>query len=288
MSEALPEGDHNLRLVFVSGGYVSLDTLEVLPAPLTLGAGTYDDANQGISYSGSWLSMSGVMGPSGGTLRYSYRLGDAIQTYFSGQQIKLSFFAGPTAGIADVYIDGAKVVSIDEHSDNWEWQKTWTSDVLAAGTHSLRIVFASGPDGGFTSLDTLQVLDAPTILAPGTYDDGDPAFLYTGNWLTMNSTSGPYQDTLHYTYSIGDTAQVAFTGRQIQLSYFAGPDAGIVDIYIDGVKVTSLDQHSDNWTWQQIWTSELLAEGAHSLRIVYATGPVGTGFGSIDSIVVMP
>ena len=152
-------GDHNLRIEYASGGFVSLDAIEIVAAPTIFSSGTYDDGDAGLSYSGSWQTMSGAAGPYLGTLHYSYRVEDLIQAYFTGEQITISYFAGPDAGIADVYLDGVKVVSLNEYSDNWEWQTSWTSDLLIAGDHSLRIVYASGSSSSsFTSLDSLVVL----------------------------------------------------------------------------------------------------------------------------------
>jgi len=286
MSELLPAGNHNLRLVYVSGGFVSIDAIQIMDAPITLSPDTYDDVNTAFSYSGSWHTMTGVVGPYLNTLHYSYRVGDSVQAYFTGQQIKLSYLSGPDAGIADIYVDGIKVGSINQYSVNWEWQKTWTSDLFAAGTHNLKVVYAGS--GGFAGIDSIQVIESPVILLSGTYDDVESALLYSGTWHTMTGTAGPYLDTLHYTYGVGDTIQAYFTGQQIELSYFAGPDAGIADIYVDGTKIVSVDQYNDNWEWQRIWTSDMFADGTHSLRIVYASGASGSSFTSIDSITVNP
>ena len=61
-----------------------------------------------------------------------------------------------------------------------------------------------------------------------------------------------------------------------------------MDVYVDGVKVATIDQHSEGWEWQQTWTSELLSSGTHSLRVVYAGGGSSWSFGNLDSITVTP
>ena len=202
-------GEHHLRLVFASGIFASLDGMEVITAAVTLSEGIYDDTNLGLSYSGSWQSMTGVVGPYLETLRYSYRVGDAVQAYFTGRQIKLSYFAGPDAGVVDVYVDGVKVASLDEHSSSWDWQATWTSELLSVGDHSLRIEYRSG---GFVSLDALEAIAAPVVLTNGKYDDADLGLSYSGSWQSMSGVVGPYQDTLRYSYRVGDAVQAYFTG----------------------------------------------------------------------------
>jgi hypothetical protein len=87
---------------------------------------------------------------------------------------------------------------------------------------------------------------------------------------------------------VGDAIQFSFTGQQIQLSYMGSPESGLVDVYVDGTKVASIDQHSDVWEWQQVWTSEQLTAGEHSLRLVYASAPTTWSFVSLDAITVVP
>jgi hypothetical protein len=287
-SDLLPAGTHNLRLVYASRNgevsFTSLDSIEVIESPTVLTNGKYDDANAALSYIGRWEDMTGVSGPYLDTLRYSYYPGSAAQMAFTGRQIKLTYLSGSGAGLVDVYVDGAKVGSLDQSSTTWAWQKSWTSDLFPSGTHNLRLVFASG---GFMSLDSIEVITEPVLLTAGTFDDAQAAFTYDGSWLTMTGATGPYDGTLHYTYGIGDSAQVAFTGQQIQLSYLASPDSGLVDVYIDGIKVTSIDQHSDVWEWQKTWTSEVLSAGDHSLQLVYISGPSTWSYISLDAITVI-
>ena len=283
-SDLLAAGNHSLRLVHVSGDLVSIDAITVVTTPVGLSSGVYDNADAAFGYEGRWYTLEAVTGPYADTLRYSVTSGNDAQVTFNGRQVKVTYLATPTSGIVDVYVDGVKVTSIDQHSETWDWQKTWTSDLLAAGNHSLRIVHASG---GFTNVDAITVVATPVILTSGEYDDANPALSYEGNWLTMEAVTGPYADTLHYSIRAGEAAQVSFNGRQITLTYLAAPTAGSVDIYVDGVMVTTLNQHSETWDWQQIWTSGELSLGDHSLRIVHSSGD-SNAFGNIDAITVIP
>jgi hypothetical protein len=218
-------------------------------------------------------------------MRYTTRFGNDAQVNFNGRQIKLTYLACPFSGSVDVFVDGVKVSTINQYSANWEWQKTWTSDLLPAGDHSLRIVYASG--GSIVSGDAIPGISPAVILSTGDYDEADPAFSYEGGWLTMEAVTGPYAGTLHYSFGLGETAQVNFNGRQIKLTYLAAPTAGIVDVYVDGVKVIIIDQSSANWDWQKTWTSDLLPAGDHSLRIVH-TSEGSNSFGNVDAVTVMP
>jgi hypothetical protein len=118
-------------------------------------------------------------------------------------------------------------------------------------------------------------------LTAGTYDDTDAAWTYSGNWATYNGT-GPYADTLHYSTTVGDSAEVHFTGEQFSLTYTALADRGVVDLYVDDVKVVTLNEGGPG-SWQQRWFSDPLASGNHTLRIVHASG----GVVDIDAITII-
>ena len=164
-------------------------------------------------------------------------------------------------------VDNVKLDYLDQTSAEWEWQRPGRAICCPLGTHSLRLVFASG---GFITLDAVEVIANPVILTNGVHDDGTAWSVH--GLVDGLGIAGPYPNTLHYTYGLGDAAQVAFTGQQIRLTYFASPMSGSVDVYVDGSKVASLDQYSLYWEWQKTWTSDLLPAGTHNLRLVYASG----------------
>jgi hypothetical protein len=283
-SDLLPAGDHSLRIVQTSAGLAAVDGLTVVTTPVPLTNGVYDDGNPALGYEGIWFTLAGVTGPYADTMHYSTIIGNDAQVDFTGRQVKITYLASPISGSADVYVDGVKLTTLNQSSPNWDWQKTWTSDLLSAGDHSLRIVHVSGD---LAAVDGITVVTSPVILSTGDYDDANAAFSYEGRWLTLEGVSGPYGDTLHYTYWLGDAAQVNFHGRQIKLIYLAAPTAGQVDVYVDGVKLTTLDQNSASWEWQKTWTSGVLSAGDHSLRIVHMTEG-SSSLGSVDAVSVIP
>ena len=117
------------------------------------------------------------------TWRYAPTVGDLAQVVFTGRMFKLSYVSGPILGTLDVYVDGVKITSIDQHSANWSWEKTWTSDLLAVGgDHILHLVYGSG--GSMVSLDAIEVI-ATQVLSTGIYDDADTGINYIGNWQTL-------------------------------------------------------------------------------------------------------
>ena len=89
----------------------------------------------------------------------------------------------------------------------------------------------------------------------------------------MTGVTGPYGDSLHYSYESGIGAgELQRAAGRVGVSGSSRRGAG--GCVVDGVKVTTLDQTSAGWEWQKSWTSEVLATGDHSLRLVYAGGQV--------------
>jgi predicted outer membrane repeat protein len=117
----------------------------------------------------------------------------------------------------------------------------------------------------------------------GTYDDTDPAWNYTGTWTTFNG-SGPYNNTLHQSNTIGSSAEVTFVGTMISLMYLQAPGRGSIDVYIDGVKVDTLDADNPTIVWQPTWTSPALNAGAHTVHFENA----GNGWIDLDAITILP
>jgi hypothetical protein len=168
----------------------------------------------------------------------------------------------------DVYIDGVKVSSLDENGPG-SWQQQWTSNPLSPGIHTVRLVHASGP---IVDIDAIEILSTATVLSAGSYDDVHAGLHYSTNWYTY-AGSGPYAETLHFAISPKESVQFSFDGDQFKLTYSQMEDRGVVDVYIDDVKVASVDENGVG-VWQQTWTSALLPSGIHTVRLVHVSGTV--------------
>jgi hypothetical protein len=131
-------------------------------------------------------------------------------------------------------------------------------------------------------IDAIEIIPTASVLEAGTHDDADPAWHYSTYWYTYNGP-GPYGDTMHFSINPKDEALVSFNGSQFSLTYTAMPDRGTLDVYVDGVKVATLDENGAG-AWQQTWTSDLYTAGLHTVRLVHAAGPIT----DIDAITIMP
>ncbi len=108
------------------------------------------------------------------------------------------------------------------------------------------------------------------------------AWTYSGNWTAL-TTSGPYNGTLHYSYTINDYATLVFEGSQFKLTYTGHANRGQMDIYVDNIKVGIINQYNPSLAWQKTWTSPIFTDDIHTLKLVHATG----AYVDIDAIEVI-
>ena len=80
--------------------------------------------------------------------------GDYAEVTFSGTKASLVYLQAPGRGSIDVYIDGAKVDTINANSSSLAWQATWTSQTLSNAVHTIRFQNASG---GYIDIDAVTI-----------------------------------------------------------------------------------------------------------------------------------
>jgi hypothetical protein len=86
---------------------------------------------------------------------------------------------------------------------------------------------------------------------------------------------GDYLDDVHATTHDGDSVSYTFTGTGVAWITATAPDQGLVDIYIDGKRVKSVDTHSDvRATQQTVFSISKLSNTQHTFMAVKASGGV--------------
>jgi hypothetical protein len=277
LSPALTPGNHIVRLVYAgSGTYIDIDALQVYAAAT---AGIYDDTNSSWLYTGAWAVYNSG-GPYNNTLHYTGTLGNAAEFLFNGTRFSVTYTKHTNRGLIDVYVDGVKIDTINANNASLAWQQVYTSPVQTSGNHVVRLVYASG--GSYIDIDAIQVYGTPVV--GGTYDDANPAWQYAGSWAVFNG-SGPSANTIHYTGTVGNSASLLFTGNRFTLTFTKHPNRGLIDVYVDGVKIDTINANAGSLMWQQTYTSPVLSSGNHLVRFVYASG--GT-YIDVDAITILP
>ena len=127
-------------------------------------AGTYENTNSAWHYALPWTEVASS-GDSGGTRHVSQDFLAVAQLTFTGNRLDYFYRMGPSYGVADVVLDGAKLASIDLYNST-ELAAQLLSVDLRDGAHLLEIRHA-GRKNPASSGDTIN-LDKVVVLAQAT------------------------------------------------------------------------------------------------------------------------
>jgi len=148
-SAALADGPHTISIRLAgnknaasSGNVVVVDRFEVTGTAPAGGGSRIDDTAASPGYTGTWIS---AINPTYYNTTYSYSrwVGAAFSATFNGTRVA---WIGPKTtnyGIAEVWIDGVVVATVDQYKPNpaaQGWREVvWESGLLAPGAHTLQI-----------------------------------------------------------------------------------------------------------------------------------------------------
>ena len=119
-------------------------------------------------------------------------------------------------------------------------------------------------------------------------DDADASLQYTG-WVGQ-TVAGQYQNTEHYSSSIGNSVSFQFTGTSFKVLYRSHPSSGSMSFLIDGISSGSIDLHSDVEHRGLQWTSPTLPGALHTIEFIHASGSYVTldGLITLNDVPVTP
>jgi beta-galactosidase GanA len=128
-------------------------------------------------------------------------------------------------------------------------------------------------DSTSTATDSTHIALDLNAKAGFTHDDTDAALAYTGAWehhgADVDYTGGDYRHTESFSRVAGDSITVPFTGTAVRWISSKDPSHGIADVYLDDVKVATVDGYAaSKINQQEFYAADGLAAGAHVLRIV--------------------
>jgi hypothetical protein len=125
-------------------------------------------------------------------------------------------------------------------------------------------------------LDAVDITNGALIAGPTLYDQKNTNIVYTGTWTTFTKTAA-YKGSYGRSSTAGASATIYFTGTQLDLIGMKGTTTGIVDIYLDGVKKTTIDLTATTATYQvDLWSTGDISNGTHYVTIKLAdTSPAG-------------
>jgi len=127
-------------------------------ASAVLGSVAFQDTSSGIARTGSWHRATSRFA-SGGSVLYSTSAGATYSLTFSGRGIAIVAPLAPGRGTFDIFLDGAKVATVDEVAPTYLARRlVYVVSNLAVGTHTLKVVANAVPGRQRIDLDALLVL----------------------------------------------------------------------------------------------------------------------------------
>ena len=155
------------HLAMASGDVLDLFTAsssgaDVLRAQMQKVPGTYfDDRDPRFVYTGTWAQTSEA-GNYASTATYSNTAATKDATFtFTGDQFVFYYTGYTNRGVMNIYIDGALATSLNEYAATVV-HTSWTSALLANGTHTIKLVPLSAT---YVEIDDIRVLNTYQIRA---------------------------------------------------------------------------------------------------------------------------
>jgi hypothetical protein len=282
--------------------------------PAIIGLGILDDSDNRIQYT-NWTGHT-LSGSYNNTEHYSTKLGGAAVIRFMGEGVSIQYRTAGTFGTMNVTID-SDTYTINQYSVSGQNNLSWASPAVSPGIHTLTLSQAAS---GYVTMDSITIPGTPTStptptntrtptatqtpsptktptitftasITPtasntplpaivGIYDDNDYRIAYNG-WQ-FHTLTGMYNNTEHYSQTIASTASLTFKGTGFTLSYRKFTSFGGLEVRLDGVLVTTINQYSASELRSQSWVSPTYADGVHVLTVTHATGTTV----ALDSITV--
>ncbi|MBN2385664.1 MAG: trypsin-like serine protease [Anaerolineales bacterium] len=259
-SAPLGTGQHTIRIVHKTGGYVDIDAVTVTASTDPTPPGTIDD-------------LSAVQGSTMGSVDLAWTAtgDDGVTGSATSYQVRYAATAinSETAWNAATAVTTGVPAPLPAGTS----QSMTVSGLTPGNTYYFAIrAVDEESNRGPLSPSPSAVAKPPAGLLPGTYDDPNAWITYTGTWSTY-AGSGPYNNTLHYSTATGSQAAFPIEGESFALTFTANPSRGTAEIYVDDVLYHTLNQYASTTVWKQTWTSGLLpGPTPHAIRIVHATG----------------
>lgn len=115
---------------------------------------------------------------------------------------------------------------------------------------------------------------------PGTFDNTDNRFVYSGNWDPQTGVAGTLQNTLHVSGTVGNSVTFLFTGNTVTVVFQSGPSLGTLRLQLDN---SSYIQNEANPNTQRFeWVLTTTTIGTHTVTISHDSG----GSVNFDGIIV--
>ena len=240
-----------------------------------------------VSYNGGWTRVDSAADFAGGSAVRSADSGAQVLYTFNGSAVHWIGYRGPASGIADVYLDGMRVATVDTYGTLPQSHVVlYSADGLTPGSHTLAIQVEGNHDAASSSAAvTVDAFDTAAAQTGSTQtgqasteaigntvriEQGNPAVAYAGSWTTASSS-------LLANYSGGSAAEspdggaqatLSFTGTAVKWIGYTDTLSGIADVILDGSQVATVNTYSTLPASQVVlYSTSGLTAGSHTLSI---------------------
>ena len=142
---------------------------------------------------------------------------------------------------------------------------------------------SSSASGKFIVLDAVDIWGT---ISPGPtrYDQTNTNIVKTGAWANYGSTPS-YGASYGRASTASASATIWFTGTQLDWIGMKGTTTGMVDVWVDGVKKTTIDLTASTTTYQaMLYSTGTLSNGAHSVQLVRSDSSAAGKFIVLDAV----
>lgn len=279
----LKPGEHTLvvralksRNANSTGRITTVDRIDVIGGSLlqaTPPVTRYQENHAKVARLGGWQPVSGTSLISGAQVTNTRR-GAKIVLDFVGTGVRWYGSKGLDYGSASVSIDGGTPVTVSLNSDSAVNGKVvYETPKLAANKRHrmvITVLGASSAGTGLVSVDQLEVVGGWAYvpqLAVKRFQESSSLIAKSRAWKRI-SESGTSGGSHIVTNSKGANVKVRFEGTSITWIGARSPRSGRSYVYLDGVKVATVDQYGSSIRYQQkLFSRSGLSAGPHVLEI---------------------
>jgi alpha-L-fucosidase len=119
-----------------------------------------------------------------------------------------------------------------------------------------------------------QIVPAAQLHPARVVNDSGTGITYSAGWSVSSSRGlGDYQNDVHFATANGSSVSYPFTGTGVDLISERFSDQGLVDVFLDGALVSTVDTTSPvRLSQQPVFSRRGLAAGSHTLRAAKRSG----------------
>lgn len=227
---------------------------------------TLNDNNSNITYVGNWAKSPNV-----NSFKGDYKSSNTLNSYytvsFTGRQAKIYGQTNDYSGMADVYVDGVKKATIDTYSKTMKYNQLYfDTGLLSNGDHTVKIVVLRQKN----NLAKEYYIECDKVITStvANLNDNDSSIVYSSGFAT-NNLIGTFNSDFHSSNVSNSYYTVSFTGTEAKIYGQKNDYSGMADVYVDGVKVATIDNYAEKMKFEQLYfDTGILESGSHTVKIV--------------------